>query len=217
MKSVSNLPEWGNVCKTVSKSQAARVTLLNKARDTRPKPQLWKQGAGHHFAAWTPLWMISWFHSLPSPLCHFRAGRAMRFISSGPRAVLTVPYRVPRGGWTNPEHILYRVILMELLVPGTKKAESSSWEERITLNLKKKKSLQRWTRGKICSWKFPWISKYLFKPFLITNLPNWSMIHLLIIFFPWSYTDDNVETVKFFINCLFCVLLSPRSQEIKIK
>lgn len=97
----------------------------------------------------------------------------------------------------------------KLKVPAGKKESHSTW--------KKKKSLQRWTRGKICSWKFPWISKYLFKPFLITNLPNWSMIHLLIIFFPWSYTDDNVETVKFFINCLFCVLLSPRSQEIKIK
>ena len=161
MKSVSNLPEWGNVCKTVSKSQGARVTMLNKPRDSKPKPQLWKKGPGMasqlepHFA-----WSLQ-FHPLPFPPCHFRAWRAPRLISSGPRALLTIAYRAPR--WGSLVH--WKQSDTDGVFGPRDKAESSSWEKRITLNLgEKKKSLQRWTGGKICSWKFPWISKSLFKP-----------------------------------------------------
>lgn len=170
MKSISNLPEWGNVCKTVSKSQAARVTMLNNPRDTQPKPQLWKKGAGRCFTAWTPFEMISWFHSLPFPLCHFRALMAMQLISSGPQG--SADYPLLSAKVRTPVHRKHSLQSDTDWAFGPRdKAESSSWEERITLNLKKK-SLQRWTEGKICDWKFPWILKYVFKPFLITILPN---------------------------------------------
>lgn len=84
-----------------------------------------------------PIWMISWFHSLPFPLCHFRALTAGCLISSGPRGSADHSLRVPRWGHWDTENVLCRVILIEPLVLRTqpkvtagKKKSHSTWGRR---------------------------------------------------------------------------------------
>lgn len=58
-----------------------------------------------------------------------------------------------------------------------------------------------------------------FQALLITVLSNYSthMIHLLIILFVIFFANDNVETVKFFINSLFCAPFPPKIRKVRRK
>ena len=134
----------------------------------------------------------AWLHSLnpishdlsssilcPFPSCRFRAWRAPRLISSGPRALLTIPYRVPR--WGSLVH--WKQSDTDGVFGPRDKAESSSWEKRITLNLggKKKKAYKDEQEAKYVAGSFHGFRNLFSSPFLITSLPNSSVIHLLII------------------------------------
>lgn len=175
MKSISNLPEWGNVCKTVSKSRAARVTMLNNPKDTQPKPQLWKKGARALFTAWTPFWMISWFHSLPFPLPHSEL--CPHLISSGPQGsadYLSLSW-LTRWGHQNTENVLCRVILIEPLVLGTK----------LKVPAGKKESHSTWKKKKVDKdkQKAKYVAGSFHEFWTIFSSPFWSLFSLNILWY----------------------------------